>query len=82
MKYVVVCVVDREIYRLGVADTPSGATEILKNDSTNAFFDDGGTEDDFNEGNGRGSDWEYSATEAWLNGRHSKNFDWRILEVE
>lgn len=82
MKYVVVCTVDREILKVGVADTPSEATEILKNDFMDAFINAGGTEEDFNSGDGSGDYWAFANSEAWLNGRYSAQYDWRILEVE
>ena len=39
MKYVVICVYDREIMKVGQADSPTEATEIMKNDFMNVFLE-------------------------------------------
>ena len=38
MKYVVINCWEREIYKVGEADTPNEATEIMKADFMNEFF--------------------------------------------
>ena len=78
MKYVVVNVYDREIMKVGIADTPTEATDIMKSDFMSVFLDHY-EEEDFDNEVGRGDEWEFNATEAWLNGR--MNYDWRIIEV-
>lgn len=78
MKYVVINTYDREIMKVGVADTPMEATEIMKSDFMEAFLSHY-KEEDFEFGIGCGDEWEFNATEAWLNGR--MNYDWRIIEV-
>ena len=76
MKYVVINVFDREIMKVGVADTPSEATEIMKNDFMNVFLDYH-DEEDFK----KGDEWELNETEAYLN-TSDIDYDWRIIEVE
>ena len=49
MKYVVINVIEREILKVGVADTPIGATEILRRDFMNEWDNIGCTEEDFEE---------------------------------
>lgn len=84
MKYVVINVYDREIMRVGVADTPTEATEIMRADFMNEFSKNFGSDEEaenaFNDGYGKGDEWDCNATEAWLNGCY--NYDWRIIEVE
>ena len=78
MKYIVINVYDREIMKVGVADTPTEATEIMMNDFMSEFLDHY-AEEDFENEVGRGDEWDFSKTEAWLNGR--LDYDWRIIEV-
>lgn len=79
MKYVVINVYDREIMKVGVADTPKEATEIMKNDFMNTFLEHY-EEEDFENDYYRADEWELGKTEAWLNGR--MDYDWRIIEVD
>lgn len=79
MKYVVINVYDREVMKVGIADTPTEATEIMKNDFMNVFLEHYEEEDFANECY-RADEWEFSETEAWLNGR--MDYDWRIIEVD
>ena len=79
MKYVVINVYDREIMKVGVAETPSKATEIMRNDFMNVFEKHYDAEDFENEV-GREDAWDFNETEAWLNGEY--DYDWRIIEVE
>lgn len=79
MKYIVINVCDREIMYVGIADTPTEATEIMKSDFMEIFLEHY-EEEDFENGNYRADEWELNETEAWLNGR--MNYDWRIVEVE
>ena len=79
MKYAVINVYDRSIMKVGVADTPTEATEIMKNDFMGVFLMHY-QEEDFEAGVGRGDEWDFHQTEAWLNGRY--DYDWRIIEVE
>ena len=81
MKYVVINVYDREIMKVGVADTPTEATEIMKNDFMNVFEEHYDAEDFDNEV-GRDDEWDFCETEAWLNTSSDYNYDWRIIEVE
>ena len=81
MKYVVINVYDREIMKVGVADTPIEATEIMKNDFMNVFLDHY-EEEDFENEVGCGDEWELNETEAWLNTNSDADYDWRIIEVE
>lgn len=81
MKYVVINVYDREIMKVGVADTPTEATEIMKNDFMNIFLDHY-EEGDFENKVGCGNEWELNETEAWLNTNSDTDYDWRIIEVE
>lgn len=81
MKYVVINVYDREIMKVGVADTPTEATEMMKNDFMNVFLDHY-EEEDFENEVGCGDEWELNGTEAWLNTNSDTNYDWRIIEVE
>lgn len=81
MKYVVINVCDREIMKVGVTDTPSEATEIMKNDFMDVFEEHYDVEDFDNEV-GRDDEWNFNATEAWLNTGGDYNYDWRIIEVE
>ena len=84
MKYVVINVYDREIMKVGGADTPTEATEIMKADFmsefSNNFYSDEEAESAFNDGYGKNDEWDFNATEAWLNSRCG--FDWRIIEVD
>ena len=79
MKYVVINVYDREIMKVGVADTAKEATEIMKNDFMNTFLEHY-EEEDFENDYYRADEWELGETEAWLNGR--MDYDWRIIEVD
>lgn len=81
MKYVVINVYDREIMKVGVADTPTEATEIMKNDFMNVFLDHY-EEEDFENKVDCDDEWEFNETEAWLNANSDTNYDWRIIEVE
>lgn len=78
MKYVVINVYDREIMKVGIADTPTEATEIMKSDFMNVFLDHY-EEEDFENEVDCGYSWELGETEAWFNGR--LDYDWRIIEV-
>lgn len=84
MKYVVVNVFDREIVKVGVADTLTEAIEIMKIDFmkefSRNFSSDEEAESAFNDGYGKSYEWNYYETNAWLNGRC--NFDWAIIEVD
>ena len=84
MKYVVIHCWEREIYKLGEADTPTEATEIMMadfmNEFANSFSSDEEAESAFNDGYGRNDEWDCCATEAWLNGSRGA-YDWRIVEV-
>lgn len=79
MKYVVINVYDREIMKIGIADTPTEATDIMMCDFMDTFFDHY-EEEDFENEVGRGDEWDFNATEAWLNGHC--DYDWRIIEVD
>lgn len=79
MKYVVINVYDREIMKVGVADTPTEATEIMKSDFMDVFLEHY-DEEDFENEVGRYDEWDFHETEAWMN--TSYNYDWRIIEVE
>lgn len=84
MKYVVINCIEREIYKVGEADTPSEATEIMKADFMNEFSKCFQNEEEseiaFNERYGEDDEWNLNETEAWLNGSLG-NYDWRIIEV-
>lgn len=84
MKYVVINCIDREIYKVGEADTPSEATEIMKEDFmkefSNCFQSDEESKIAFEEGYGKESNWDLTETEAWLTDDY--NYDWRIIEVD
>ena len=79
MKYVVICVYDREIMKVGQANSPTEATEIMKNDFMNVFLKHY-YEEDFENDYYRADEWELYETQAWLNGKY--NYDWRILEID
>lgn len=81
MKYVVINVYNREIMKVGVADTPTEATEIMKNDFMNVFKEHYDAKD-FENGVGRDDKWNFNETEAWLNTSGDYNYDWRIIEIE
>lgn len=81
MKYVVINVYDREIMKVGVADTPTEATEIMKNDFMNIFTEHY-EEEDFENEVDCGDEWEFNEKEAWLNTNSDTDYDWRIIEVE
>ena len=80
MKYVVINVYDREIMKVGVANTPTEATEIMKNDFMEIFLEHY-DEEDFNNEVGHEDEWNFHATEAWLNTNSDYNYDWRIIEI-
>lgn len=80
-KYIVICVIEREISKVGVADTLSEAIEIMENDFMKNYLDSGRSEDDLYCEVGKGDGWNLSETEAWFN-KGNNNYDWRILEVE
>lgn len=81
MKYVIINVYDREIMKVGVANTPTEATKIMKKDFIDVFTEHYDKEDFKNE-IGRGDEWNLHETEAWLNTSGDFNYDWRIVEVE
>ena len=79
MKYIVINVCDRDIFDIGVADTLTEATEIMRNDFMEIFLEYYEKED-FENGNYRADEWQFNETIAWLNGR--MDYDWRIVEVK
>ena len=79
MKYVVINTYDREIMKVGVADTPTEATELMRADCMNVFLEHY-EEEDFENEVDYGYSWELGETEAWFNGR--LDYDWRIIEVD
>lgn len=79
MKYVVINTYDREIMKVGIADTPTEATEMMEADFMSVFLDHY-KEEDFENEVGCGDEWELGKTEAWLNGHY--DYDWRIIEVD
>lgn len=79
IKYVVINVYDKKIMKVGVADTSKEAMEIMRNDFMNKFLQHY-KEEDFENEVGCGDEWDFSATEAWLNGYY--DYDWRIIEVD
>lgn len=81
ISYVVICSIDREIMNIGTAKTPSEATKLMKEDFMNEFLNIYDM-DDFENKVECGDAWELGETEAWLNGRHNSNYDWRIIEVD
>ena len=82
MKYVVINVYDREIMKVGVAESPTEATEIMKNDFMQIFEEHYET-DDFENEVGRGDEWDFNETEAWFNVDDDPyNYDWRIIEID
>lgn len=84
MKYVVINCWEREIYKVGEADTPDEATEIMTADFMNEFAhnfsSDEETESAFNDGYGKNDEWDLCGTEAWLNSCRGA-YDWKIIEV-
>lgn len=80
MKYVVINVIEREIYNVGSADTPTEATEIMKNDFMNEFLQCY-TEEDFNNRVDYEEKWELGLTDAWITDGYKGNYDWRIIAV-
>lgn len=80
MKYVVINVYDRTIMKVGVADTPTEATEIMKSDFMEVFLEHY-DEEDFENEVGRDDEWDLYETEAWIN-TEPNSYDWRIIEVE
>lgn len=82
MKYVVINVYDRNIIKVGVADTLEEATEIMKNDFINTFLRESYTEEDFKNQVDRFEEWDLRKTSAWLNGNNEYDYDWEIIEVE
>lgn len=81
MKYVVINVIEREIYNIGSADTPTEATEIMKNDFMNEFLQCY-TEEDFDNRVDHEEKWELGLTEAWITDGYKGNYDWRIIAVD
>lgn len=81
MKYVVIKLYNREIKKVGVANTLEEAKEIMKNDFMDVFTKEYDI-DDFENGIDRGEEWDldvdYSC--AWLRG--CNDYDWEIIEVE
>lgn len=87
VKYIVVCCVDREIYKLNsgkVFNTPTEASEAMLNDFKNELenncFELKDTElesiDNFAY---QGDDCAISQTSAWLNAR--RDYDWSVIEI-
>lgn len=76
-KYVVICVIEREICKVGVTDNPTEATEIMQTDFINELEDNIDI-DDFEFGVEYDDCW-CGVTSAYLNGRN--NYDWEIIEV-
>ena len=64
-----------------VTEVATEATEIMKNDFMNVFTEYY-EEEDFENEVGRGDEWEFYETEAWLNTNSDTDYDWRIVEVE
>lgn len=81
MKYVVIKLYNREIKKVGVANTLIEAKEIMQNDFMNVFVKEYNI-DDFENGVDRGEEWDLSEYYgcAWLRG--SNDYDWEIIEVE
>lgn len=78
MKYVVICVYDRNIYKVGVADTLEKATEIMKNDFMEVFLNEY-KEEDFENEYDRYEYWDFRERDAWLNGEY--DYDWEVIDV-
>ena len=84
MKYVVISCWEREIYKVGEADTPNEAIEIMKADFMNKFSHNFNNNEKaefaFNNGYGKCDYWDCNIIEAWLNSCRG-NYDWKIIEV-
>lgn len=86
MKYVVINCWEREIYKVGEADTLNEATEIMKADFMKVFADNFSSDEEaesaFNDGDGKHDEWnyDYDTKVAWLNNSRG-NYDWVIIEV-
>lgn len=84
MKYVVINSWEREIYKVGEANTFNKATEIMKADFMKVFADSFSSNEEaesaFNDGDGKHDEWDYDGIEAWLNNSRG-NYDWKIIEV-
>lgn len=80
MKYMVMRCVEREM--ILCEDTTYTAFEraqqTMKEEFLEAFFDNGYTQEDFDNGVGQGDEWELEEWSAWLNG--DCNYDWKIFE--
>lgn len=87
IKYIVVCCVDREIYKLNggkVFNTPTEASEAMLNDfknelDNNSFKLDDTELESINEFDYEGGRFGISQTSAWLNGHGG--CDWSVIEI-
>ena len=88
VKYIVVCCVDREIYKLNggkVFNTPTEASEAMlidfKNDLENNSCEPNNTDlIKINNFDYEGDEYGISQTSAWLNGENG-NYDWSVIEI-
>lgn len=80
--YVVINIIDREIYKIGTTRNPNRASEMLKDDFLSEFLGSDYTEEDFENGNGKDENWDLTATTAWINNGVKGDYDWYIVEVD
>ncbi len=81
--YAVIYCCDREACLLATARTPQEAEDVMKKDFLEVFLDNDGTKEDFENDVGAGDSWGYNENcGAWLNGKHSTDHDWHIIELD
>ena len=78
MKYIAICTIERETFKIGIANSGREATEIMQNDFFSTLSDLY-TEEEIEQEIGRGDNWDYDSFSAWLN--TDDNYDWTILEI-
>ncbi len=79
--YLVVNVIDRNIYKIGSSKDPNKASEILTDDFIREFENAGYSEKDFEMEIGKEENWDCTSTSAWIKGKDGTEYDWTILEV-
>ena len=79
--YVVVNIIDRNIYKVGSSKDPNKASKILADDFISEFENAGYSEEDFEMEVGKDDSWDLTSTSAWIVGKDEAYYDWMILEV-
>ena len=79
--YVVVNIIDRNIYKIGSSKDPNKASKILADDFMSEFESAGYSEKDFEMEVEKDENWDLTLTSAWLVRKDETLYDWTILEV-